>query len=577
MVIDRQQKEFDFGYRPYRVLYRPFKLKRNVSEEALREHSRPVLDDVHHDPQYQIPVSELVLRVVTLAQIITELQFYPYQISLSYRVIESLLLHDGDVITSLMARQSGKTSTIGGTVAAASLILPTLARKFPNDWKLNITDDRGNYRGFANGLKSGIYAPRLDQAGITFERVRKAVETKSGKQVLREMQITSEVNNGNTLRFSNGSSILCESASEQSKIEGETHQLLICEEAQDISDIKLTKSLTPMVAATLGTVVKIGTASTQKCNFYNTIQDNRRMEILSGKRNHFFFPWHVCSKFNSLYRKHIEREKVRIGEDSDEFRMSYGGEWVFERGMFVTQDVLFNPDVAITTGLWSQYHWTKMPPGALRYMSLVAGIDWGSQCDSTEVCLMAVDWVNPLESGESFDATGVHRYVFYKKHVVGWLSFSGDNYEYQFGEIERKLSILPNLRKIIMDSNACGAPMFDRFSAVFSVRNVEVEPFNFNASLKSDGFKSLANDLWAARVTFPASEKVRQGIEYRKFISQMLDLRKDYKNGLMHVSHPEERGAHDDACMALMLAAWGCNTPAVVGAVETTHGNPFTN
>jgi intein/homing endonuclease len=945
-------------YRPFRVRRKPseyprFKLRRIPDGLMIPEEdviasvsSHKILDEDNYDPSQQVPISELVIRIVTLAQVMLEKQFYPYQVSLSSRLIESLLLHDGDVITCLMSRQAGKTETVGGTVAAASVALPALAKQFPKDWKLNITDENGNYRGFAFGLKCGIYAPRLDQSSITFERVRHAFDTKSAQKVMREMKLTAEVNNGNTFELSNGSSILCESASEQSKIEGATHHFLVAEECQDISDLKLKKSLHPMTAATMGcltgdvlvelgdgrrvridklvndareslvrsvaseslsnlslcnreiehfhdngvkptllvklssgqsvasthnhkfvklhnirrnqwnwvcadklskgdriavacefreggitelspypellgyviseggvtdnrieigasnpkvikdikelaiafdpyskvvyrkrsirvvklhrnsggpknkrtrlqsqlvsdgvmgksshtkripdrcfswnsdararllstlfcgdgcfcgskstcisystvnpdlasdvqallsslgifsraipvkyrtpagkkgvahcvrvdevysqkeflrlcgwrrdfgkyaktrkallqckgkskilsvrfvkissiedggkqqtydlqvsssrnyvangivahnTIAKIGTASTQKCDFYNSIQENKRMELLTGKRNHFFFPWSVCSKYNSLYRKYIDKEKNRIGEDSDEFRMSYDGTWIFERGMFVTQDVLFHPDCAKIQGLWSTYHWTENQPGALKYLSLVAGIDWGSMSDSTVICLMAVDWLNPIESGEVFDSLGAHRYIFYRKHVVGWLEFIGDNYEYQFGEIKMQLDRLPNLRKIIMDSNACGKPMYDRFSAVYAEREVEVEPFNFQPKVKSDGYKSLSNDLWAGRITFPASKTVRVGtvgMYYRKFVFQMLDLKKDYRNGVMNVSHPDERGAHDDFCDALMVGSWGCNTPSVSGHVEASVGNPFMN
>lgn len=576
-------------YRPFRVRRKPseyahFKVGNAplISEEDVIKSttSLKVLNEDNYDPSQQVPLSELVVRIVTLAQVLLEKQFYPYQVSLSSRLIESLLLHDGDVITCLMSRQSGKTETVGGTVASASVALPALAKQFPGDWKLNITDDKGNYRGFAFGLKCGIYAPRLDQSSITFERVRHAFATKSAQKVMREMKLTAEVNNGNTFELSNGSSILCESASEQSKIEGATHHFLVAEECQDISDQKLKKSLHPMTAATMGTIAKIGTASTQKCDFYNSIQENRRMELLTGKRNHFFFPWSVCAKYNSLYRKYIEKERIRIGEESDEFRMSYDGTWIFERGMFVTQDVLFHPDIAMIQGLWSTYHWTEQQPGALKYLSLVAGIDWGSMSDSTVVCLMAVDWLNPLESGEVYDSLGAHKYVFYKKHVIGWLEFIGDNYEFQFGEIKQQLDRLPNLRKIIMDSNACGKPMYDRFAAVYAEREVEVEPFNFQPKVKSDGYKSLSNDLWAGRVTFPAGKSVRIGrhnILYRKFVSQTLDLKKEYRNGIMYVSHPDERGAHDDFPDSFMLASWGCNSPAVAGHIEAIAGNPFMN
>lgn len=533
-----------------------------------------VLDREHCDPKQTLCLEEIVLRVVSLAQVLLEKSFYAYQIELSTRVVESLLNHDGDVITSLMARQAGKTETIGGTVAAIAIIFPTLAKQYPKDWRLNITDDKGNYRGFAKGVKIGIYAPRQEQAEITFERVRSAFETKSTLKILGEINIKAEVNNGNEYALSNGSVVMCQSASEQSKIEGATHHLLIAEEAQDISDMKMRKSLHPMVASTAGTIVKIGTASTKKCDFYDSIRTNKRLEMLDGKRNHFFFPYTVCQKFNSFYAKHIENEKRRIGEMSDEFRMSYGGEWIFERGMFVTQDVLFRREVAITQGIFSVTHW-HLIPSSLRHYSVVVGIDWGSSHDSTVVCVMVVDWNNPIDSIHVSGPEGASDYIFYKKHVVNWLEFRGDNYEYQFGEIVAKLNTLPRLSKIVTDSNTCGQPIFDRLTALYANKGVEVEGFNFQPKLKSDGYKSLSADLWANRITFPAGAEVQKTMEYRSFLVQMFDLKKEYKNGLMVVAHPDERGAHDDYPDAFMLAAWGCNKPSVAGNTQFSNTNPF--
>lgn len=556
-------------------MYSHFKVRpRIVQTEAAVP--RTVLNEANHNPALQLNLDKLIVRLIVLAQVIMEKRFYPYQVALARRIIESLLVHDGDTVTSLMSRQAGKTEVIGGVSGALSAALPMLAKQFPNDWRLNITDDQGNYRGFATGLSIGIYAPKLEQSAITFDRVKKAFSTRNGERVMKEMKISTEENNGNTLAFTNGSKVLCQSASKQSEIEGATHHLLIAEEAQDIDDLKMRKSLHPMVASTMGTIVKIGTASVRKCDFYNSIQTNRREELLSKKRNHFFFPWTVCSKYNSLYNKYIEGEKKKIGEQSDEFRMAYCGEWIFERGMFITHDILFSPQVAQTAGLWSEFR-----PGGyagvsvLRHYSLVAGIDWGRSSDSSVVCLMAVDWLNPLDTGETSDSDGTHRFAFYKKHIVAFWEFQGDNYEYQFGEISSRLGGLHNLKKIVMDSNACGAPMFDRFAAVFGPQGIEVTPFNFQPKVKSDGYKSLGSDFWAERITFPASVAARSTMEFRKFVSQMLDLKKDWQSGIMKVAHPEERGAHDDYPDAVMLAAWGCNNPAIGGRVEFSYDNPF--
>lgn len=542
---------------------------------------RQVLNDTNYDPEFQLDLDEVISRILVLAQIMVEKEYYPYQIALARRILESLLLHDGATLTSLMARQGGKTEVVGGTSAAASVVLPFLARKFPHDWRLNITDDRGTYRGFRDGLSIGIYAPKQEQSEITFERAKRAFNTTGGQKTLKDFKLKFEENNGNTLAISNGSCILCQSASPQSDIEGETHHLLLIEEAQDVSDLKIRKSLHPMVSSTRGTIVKIGTASTKKCDFYNTIKSNERAEVFNGVRQHFFFPWQVCAKYNSLYRKYVEGEKSKLGEFSDEFQMAYCGTWIFERGMFVTPKQLFNIRVVQKVGVWSNSHLRGLQhiPN-LRAHSLVGAFDWGKSSDSTVFTLGAVDWNNPLDALEQEDESspdGKKRFVFYRKHVLGWLEWQGDNYEAQIQEILPILTrLIPcRLSKLIMDSNACGSPIFDRFNAIFTPQGVEVSPFNFNAHLKSDGYRSLASDLETGRLTYPASDAVRSTAGFRRFIQQMLDLRKSWKGGIMQVSHPDEKGAHDDYPDSVMLFAWGCNTPAVTGRIFVSNVNPF--
>lgn len=546
----------------------------SAKKRTVTDYVNPVLNRDNHIPEQTLPLREICLRVVALAQVLKEKKFYPYQVDLAYRIVESLLDHDGETVTSLMSRQAGKTETIGAIVAAIAVIVPSLAKQFPNDWRLNLTDEKGVYRGFAHGVKIGIYAPRLDQSGIMFDRTKQALETDTAKKVLRELNISLMVFNGNTVKLSNHSRVLCQSASEQSKIEGETHHLLVVEEAQDVGDLKLRKSLRPMVAATGGTIVMVGTASTRKCDFYMACRHNQRVELVTQKRNHFFFPYTVGIQYNSLYRKHIEQEKIRLGEDSDEFRMSYGAEWIFERGMFVTQEQLFHRDIAQTNGLFSAVYPFGLPQ-KLRYYSIVLGIDWGSASDSTVLTFLAVDWNNPLDSGYASNANGMFHYQYFQKHVVGWVEFLGDDYETQFHAVHEAIRTFKGLSKVVTDSNTCGLPIYDRLVAVTARTGIEVEPFNFQARLKSDGYKSLYGDICARRLTFPAAPVVRASSSYRKFVNQMLDAQKVYDNGLMKVSHPDEKDAHDDYPDSLMMAAWGANTPARSNRIDISMNNPF--
>lgn len=442
------------------------------------------------------------------------------------------------------------TETLGSVMAALSIALPMLAKQYPECWYFNITDDNGVDRGFRKGFRVGIYAPKQHQSEITFDRVKKCFETDSAKKILEESNIGFDTSNGNCVILSNGSRIMCDSASENSKIEGETHHTVVAEEVQDIGDMKLKKSIFPMVASTMGSIVMIGTASSERCTFYDQIKINERMALYGGVKNHFFFPYTVCAKENSLYAKTVNKQMIQLGVDSDEFKMSYLGEFIFERGMFVTQGQLYDDRCAAYYGPASEFveNERDIPP-TFRYYSLVAGIDWGAANDSTFLALLAVDWRNPLEEDEVYDSQGEHRITLFRKHMIGLWNFAGDNYEEQYHSIQEILKRFSRLRKIVMDSNACGRPLYDRFCVNYSDRDVEIEPFNFTPKLKSDGYKTFHGDIVTGRFTFPCSKKAQDRVEFRQFTSQMLDLRKTYKNGNLCVSHPEEKGAHDDSCI----------------------------
>ena len=212
------------------------------------------------------------------------------------------------------------------------IILPQLANMpmFADDVRL---------RMFKDGLWVGIFAPSQRQAQITYGRIKSRIQCKSAQAVMEdpEFRLTFTTSNGQTVALSNGSFATAISASDGSNIEGESFKLIICEECQDISNYKIQKSIHPMGAAYNATIVKIGTATTFKGDFYDAIQRNKRdyEAKTTHIRNHFEFDYKIASKYNPSYAKYVEKEKARLGEKSDSFRMSYCLEWIIERGMFI--------------------------------------------------------------------------------------------------------------------------------------------------------------------------------------------------------------------------------------------------
>lgn len=484
---------------------------------------------------------------------------------------------------------SGKSETIADISAALAITLPALARAFPEDPRLNRTDAQGRYRGYMHGFRIGIYAPILEQADITFKRLKDAFSTETARRLMYELGTEYEVNRGDTLVLAKkgfggkkewASRVKCASASKNANVEGATHDLLILEESQDLEDLKITKSLSPMVASTKGLQVFVGTAGTRKCTFLRAIARNKRHEIWHGGKRHFFYPADVCAKYNSDYADYVDLERERLGEDSDAFRMSYMCIFVLERGMFVTEKFLLDQRVALEVGPFSEIMPTDtidahLPP----QYDVVAGIDFARDSDSTVVTLMAVDWRRPLieQMIPDPDRPGsLKMFRLFQKHVIGWMELHGDSYEAQFQDIYSALSRVRRLRKIRVDGTGLGGPLYDRFSAVYQGTSVEVEAHIFTEKTNSEAAKQLLSDIIQARVTFPYSQKTRDHHCLRKFVVEMLDAEKTIKkNGNMVVAAPDEPDAHDDYVDSLMLANLAANEPSGSGRIQVISDFSF--
>ena len=455
----------------------------------------------------RISTSDLVQRIYNFCEVYSGKVMYPYQAQFSKRIIRSVLENDGAELTALFARQSGKTETVAITVGGLMIILPQLANMpmFLDDPRLQM---------FKDGFWVGIFAPSQRQAQTTYNRMKSRMQCKEAQVVLNDPDFRLEftTSNGQTVALSNGSFCTAISASDNSNIEGESFKFIICEECQDISNFKIRKSIHPMGAAYNATICKIGTATTFKGDFYEAINRNKK-EFEDGKlrlRNHFEYNYKVVQKYNPKYAKYIEREKRSLGETSDEFRMSYLLEWIISRGMFV--------DIEKVERTCGDEYLDRVSTD--HKANHVMGIDVGGgsakkkqEADSTVATVVEVDWDNPVLMESTRDE--------------------------ETGE-----------------------------DIVYLVR-CEVILYTFSSKSKSELYKNLQTEINTGRARFPMSEETKKTEEYQKFTQQLADLQKTYSGSFLVVSHPDERGAHDDYPDSWALALWGAKTPGIVDNTET--------
>ena len=397
-------------------------------EEPIEEPLEEQLDELS-----QQFVDKLIDKIMDFLKVLVGHDLHPYQKPLARRIIESVIINDGEEVTALASRQSGKSETVADTVATLMVLLPRLAKLYP--------DLLGKFK---DGLWVGLFAPTESQAETLFGRAVTRLTSERALDIMGDVEIDdAAVRVGGVTRQiklkKSGSTITMMTANPRAKIESKSFHLIVIDECQEADDFVVSKSISPMLAYYAGTMVKTGTPTTSKNNFYRAIQMNRRRQTTRGNRqNHFQWDWKDVAKFNVNYEKFIRKEMLRIGEDSDEFQMSYNCKWLLERGMFITSGIM--DDLGDTSQELVKV-WHKTP--------VVVGIDPARKTDSTVVTVVWVDWDRPDEFG------------YFDHRVLNWLEMQGDDWEEQYFQIVNFLSNYDVLA-IGVDANGVGDAVAQR-------------------------------------------------------------------------------------------------------------------
>jgi len=468
-------------------------------------------------------VKALVEKIMGFMKVLVGHELHPYQQPLARRLIESVIINDGEEITALASRQSGKSETIANTVATLMVILPRLAKMYPE-----------LLGKFGDGIMVGMFAPVQSQVETLYGRTVSRLTSEAALDVLGDPEIDDMVAKTpgvvRNIRLKNsGSSLMMMTANPRAKIESKSFHLIIIDECQEADDFVVAKSISPMGAYYNATMVKTGTPTTHKNNFYKAIQFNRRRQTSrNAKQNHFQWDWKDVAKVNPNYEKFIKKEMLRISEDSDEFQLSYNCKWLLERGMFVTSSIM---DDLGDTSQEIVKSWHRSP--------VVVGIDPARKMDSTVVTVVWVDWDRPDEYG------------YYDHRVLNWLEMQGDDWEEQYFQIQQFLSSYDVLA-IGIDANGVGDAVAGRLKILMP--RAEVIPVTSSPTEQSKRWKHLQALIQRQMVSWPSHAKTRRLRIWKKFYQQMTDAEVQYKGPNFLVSAPDEVHAHDDFVDSLALA-----------------------
>ena len=472
-------------------------------------------------------------KIMDFGKVLTGIPLYSYQEEIAYRIIYSVITFEGSVLTVLLSRQSGKSETMAFVIDTLTVLLPALAKIIPD------------LEQFSNGFRVGLFAPQSDQVVTTYSRAMTRLTSANAEMVLSDPDLLVSLESEVRLNLSNGSFLAGQVASKQSKIESKTYDLIIIEEAQDTDDFLVTKSIEPMLTATGGTLVKVGTTGVTKNHFWYEIQANRNhdrkipdkrlrnhfeyayKEIISARRHQFEINH---KKFHLNYEADILRKKERWGEDSQAFKLAYALVWDLESGMLIS-DKEFNTLLNRKLGF--------QEPSTGDYV--VAGLDIGKAPAETVLTIAKVWYTDdPFEKPY--------------KQILAWVCLGGLDYEAQHHEILNYI-VEYNISTIFADYTGVGKPVVDRL--VYACGEyVNIEPYTFTAQSKSDMWYNFTSDIQTRRLIVPANRVVRSTSEFQKFEEQMKNCQK-YFNGAYMVCEKSEGYFDDmvDSCALMCLAA----------------------
>lgn len=474
---------------------------------------------------------DVTKKIIEFGKVLTGMSLYEYQLEAVYAIIYSVITFSGDVKTMLFSRQSGKTEAVAFTVDTLCVILPALAKFLPD------------LEQFKDGFRVGLFAPQTEQVVTTYSRAMTRIKSANAEMIMSDPDINVELSSASNLKLSNGSFLAGQCASRHSKIESKTYDMVIVEEAQDVDDLIVSKSIEPMLSSTAGTLVKVGTTGMSKNHFWYEILHNRQTDRTLKdirQRNHYEYNFERIiadrrkqydidgKRYHLNYEADINRKLERWGRDSQAFKLAYALEWDLESGMLLTDKEFI--------GICNKKLGFQEPNSNDR---IVAGIDIGKSPAETVV---TVAKVTNVEGDKPI------------KQIIFWGALGAMDYEAQHHAM-LDIFVEFNVQEVYADYTGVGRAVVDRLIASCG-EYVYITPYTFTSQSKSDMWYNFISDIQSRRLVVPANRAVRETTEFQKFEEQMKNCTKSF-NGAFLVCEKAQGYFDDfvDSCALMCLCA----------------------
>ena len=444
----------------------------------------------------------------------------PYQVEVGRAVLDSVLNRRGLTFTVEMARQGGKNELS----AQLEVLLLTM--------------------GMARGLSLVKAAPTfVPQCLISLRRLTERLDD-AGFNGFWSREGAHAVRLGKARQF-------FLSAEPTANVVGMTARpLLEVDEAQDVDKDKFFKEFRPMGASTNATTVLYGTPWDGASLLEEVKEAHLEAERRDGVKRHFSFDWEAVAACNPLYRRYVESERARLGEDHPLFRTQYLLLPIAGRGG------LFSPQQL--AGMQGNHPRQHGPTAGKMY---VAGLDVAGGGDASTL--------RRAQDTASSSTSSLHSSVRDATVLtIGDLDFSSCSEmlpepgirvveHYHWRGVPHS-QLLPQLVDILKSRWACRRVVVDATGIGHTVANfleralgkAVVTPFTFTAQSKS----RLGYELMAAVNTGRVKMYAKDGSqEWGEFWQEMHAAKAQYRINRTLNFYVEESQGHDDYLTSLAL------------------------
>lgn len=263
---------------------------------------------------------------------------YWYQIEIANAILDSIDNNDGHLFTVMMSRQSGKNQ------------LSALLEAF-----LLVTRQRGNIIKAAPTFNPQIITSRRRLLSmLEHPYLSERIWTSYGMVGLAPSSDRALV------RRHVGPAVTFYSAGPESNVVGATADILLeIDEAQDVTPEKFDKDFRPMASTHNATTIMYGMAWSDDTLLAQQQATNQMLEERDGIKRHFHFDWRTLAAINPNYRKFVEREIERLGEEHPAIRTQYllipisgAGYWLSELQRILLQGTHRWEDAPLEEGIY---------------------------------------------------------------------------------------------------------------------------------------------------------------------------------------------------------------------------------